>query len=225
MRWDRDLHRRLLLSARCQASHEEEDFADGPARGLHLQFELVEVPPEVGDPLVGQVLARPTFTEPLLELAELPLDPVQRQARRPVQERGRLDLLGARPLRARGPLWRRCLVLLREGLLEMLEAVPPSDLAAVQDRFEAAETVVPDPPRHAHRKEHHRGGRGAPKDPGRSPPGHPGGGDPRPVAARVRCDPSGFLRQSARASRDDVRSFRRAQAEDPPRPRRTASSQ
>ena len=69
----------LLLSARCQASHEEEDFADGPARGLHLQFELVEVPPEVGDPLVGQVLARPTFTEPLLELAELPLDPVQRQ--------------------------------------------------------------------------------------------------------------------------------------------------
>jgi hypothetical protein len=95
LRRDRHLHLLLSMRVRRQPSHEEEELADGPAqvlhllttgpaRRLHLLFELVEVLPELGDPLVGHVLARAAFPEPLLELAELSLDPVQRQARRPV---------------------------------------------------------------------------------------------------------------------------------------------
>ena len=56
LRRDRDLHRPLSLKVRRQPSHEEEELADGPARRLHLLPEPIEVPPELGDPLVVLVL-------------------------------------------------------------------------------------------------------------------------------------------------------------------------
>ena len=159
MRLDRDLHRLLLLGARRQASHEEEDFADGPARRLHLLPEPIEVPPKLGDPLVVLVLARPSFPESLLELAELRSIRVSARLVGPSSGVGGLSSRGFGSFGLGGLLLRRCLPS-REGLLETVEAVSPPSLAPVQDRFEVAEPVILGPPRRTHREEHQRGSRG-----------------------------------------------------------------